>query len=197
MQSAAAHVLAILDRTHTPGRRGSQAVARGARGRVRARQPRPDLRHARGDATPTGTRSLDAALDAGVDHVSAYALIVEDGTALARQVRRGELPLPDDDVLADRYEQADELLAAAGLRLVRGVQLGAPTGRPLPAQPGLTGPAATGGGSGPGAHSHVGGVRWWNVKHPARYADRAGRRAQLPVGGTRDPQSPRTCTWSG
>ena len=40
-----------------------------------------------------------------------------------------------------------------------------------------TGPAPTGGASGPGAHSHVGGVRWWNVKHPAAYADRlaAGR----------------------
>ena len=59
--------------------------------------------------------SLDAVLAAGVDHVSAYALIVEDGTALARRVARGELPAPDDDVAAARYELIDDVLSAAGL----------------------------------------------------------------------------------
>ena len=80
MQSAAPHVLAVLDRTHTPGR-AVEVVARGAGGRVRARQPRPDLRHAGGDRADFAG-SLQAAVDAGVDHVSAYALIVEDGTRL-------------------------------------------------------------------------------------------------------------------
>lgn len=59
-------------------------------------------------------RSVDAAVQAGVDHVSAYALVVEHGTALARRVRRGELAAPDDDVLAHRYELVDARLSAAG-----------------------------------------------------------------------------------
>jgi oxygen-independent coproporphyrinogen-3 oxidase len=113
---------------------------------------------------------LDQVLAAGVDHVSAYALIVEDGTALARRIGRGELPAPDDDVLADRYEQLDAALATYGLHWYEVSNW-------------ATDPDAwcrhnlgywLGGdwwGAGPGAHSHVGGVRWWNVKHPARYAD--------------------------
>ncbi|GAB3943312.1 hypothetical protein GCM10027614_31790 [Micromonospora vulcania] len=51
---------------------------------------------------------------AGVDHVSAYALIVEDGTRLAARMRRGELPYPSDDVAADRYLAAEAALDAAG-----------------------------------------------------------------------------------
>ena len=58
--------------------------------------------------------SLDAVLDAGVDHVSAYALIVEDGTGLARRIRRGDLPMTDDDVLASSYEMVDSVLSGAG-----------------------------------------------------------------------------------
>jgi oxygen-independent coproporphyrinogen-3 oxidase len=98
-------------------------------------------------------------------------LIVEDGTALARRVRRGELPMPDEDDLADKYLLTDERLGAAGFEWyevsnwARGAaarcrhNLGYWRG-------------ADWWGIGPGAHSHVGGVRWWNVKHPAAYADR-------------------------
>jgi oxygen-independent coproporphyrinogen-3 oxidase len=106
-----------------------------------------------------------------VDHVSAYALIVEEGTRLAGRMRRGELPYPSDDVAADRYLAAEAALDAAGFSWYE-VSNWART------------PAArcrhnllywTGGdwwGLGPGAHSHVGGVRWWNVKHPSAYAAR-------------------------
>ena len=82
MQSVAPHVLAALDRVHSPGR-ALAAAARGPRRGLRARQPRPHLRHAGGDRRRSAPRSVDAAIDAGVDHVSAYALVVEDGTALA------------------------------------------------------------------------------------------------------------------
>ena len=109
---------------------------------------------------------------AGVDHVSAYSLIVEDGTRMAARMRRGELPYPDDDVAADRYLAAEAALGGGRLRLVRGVELGHRRRPPGAGTTCSTGPAATGGGSGPGAHSHVGGVRWWNVKHPAAYAER-------------------------
>jgi oxygen-independent coproporphyrinogen-3 oxidase len=113
--------------------------------------------------------SLDAVLAAGVDHVSAYSLIVEDGTALARRVSRGELPGPDEDVLADRYELIDTTLAAADLGWYEVSNWAASPDARCRHNLGYW----RGGdwwGAGPGAHSHVGGVRWWNVKHPARYA---------------------------
>src|SRR6266508_3769739 len=115
-------------------------------------------------------------LDAGVDHVSAYALIVEDGTRLAARMRRGELPYPDDDVVADRYLVADYTLTGAGFTWYEVSNWA--RGAADRCRHNLL--YWTGGdwwGFGPGAHSHVGGVRWWNVKHPHAYAARlaAGR----------------------
>jgi oxygen-independent coproporphyrinogen-3 oxidase len=113
--------------------------------------------------------SLDAVLDAGVDHVSAYSLIVEDGTALARRVTRGELPAPDDDVAAARYEMIDDRLSAAGFDWYEVSNWAA---APEAACRHNIGYWQDGDwwGLGPGAHSHLAGMRWWNVKHPARYA---------------------------
>lgn len=120
-------------------------------------------------------------LAAGVDHVSAYALIVEDGTAMARRVRRGELPAPDDDVLADRYEAIDARLHAAGMEWYE-VSNWAQAGDPQARCRHNIGywDSADWWGIGPGAHSHVGGVRWSTVRHPGRHASTlaAGR---LPV----------------
>ena len=118
-------------------------------------------------------------LSAGVDHVSAYALIVEDGTALARRIRRGEIPAPDDDVLAERYERLDARLTAAGLDWYEVSNWAVDDAARCRHNLGYW----AGGnwwGVGPGAHSHVGGVRWWNVKHPARYASALADGA-LPV----------------
>ena len=109
---------------------------RGAAG-FDAGQPGPDLRHARGSRSPTGRPRSTRRWPAQPDHVSAYSLIVEDGTALARQVRRGEVPMPDDDDLADKYLLADERLARRRPGVVRGVELGARRGQPLPPQPAL------------------------------------------------------------
>ena len=124
-----------------------------------------------GESLADWQASLDAALACTPEHVSAYSLIVEEGTALARRVARGELPAPDEDDLADKYVLADERLSRAGLGWYEVSNwardeharcrhnLGYWTG-------------ADWWGVGPGAHSHVGGVRWWNVKHPAAYAER-------------------------
>ena len=118
----------MLERRHTPGR--AVAAAREARAAGLA-HVNLDLIYATPGETDDDLRaSLDAVLAAGVDHVSAYALIVEDGTALARRVARGELPAPDDDVAAARYELIDDRLTAAGLALVRGVELGRRRRRP-------------------------------------------------------------------
>ncbi|WP_433492981.1 radical SAM family heme chaperone HemW [Nocardia grenadensis] len=169
MQSAAPHVLAVLDRTHTPGR--AVAAAREARAAGFDHVNLDLIYGTPGERDSDLDASLDAVLDAGVDHVSAYSLIVEDGTALARRVRRGELPAPDEDVLAARYERIDARLEAAGLTWYEVSNWAAGDAARCRHNLGYW----DGGdwlGAGPGAHSHLGGVRWWNVKHPARYADR-------------------------
>ncbi len=163
MQSAVPHVLAVLDRTHTPGR--PEQAAREARA-AGFEQVSLDLIYgAPGESEQDWQTSLDTALAAEPTHVSAYALIVEEGTRLGAQVRRGEVPMPDDDVLADRYLQAEQALAPLGWYEVSN------WGQPCRHNVGYW----RGGdwwGAGPGAHSHVGGVRWWNVKHPTAYAAR-------------------------
>ncbi|MFI2342271.1 radical SAM family heme chaperone HemW [Nocardia gamkensis] len=179
MQSAAAHVLKVLDRTHTPGR--AVAAAREARAAGFEHVNLDLIYGTPGERDADLDASLDAVLAAGVDHVSAYSLIVEDGTALARRVRRGELPAPDDDVLAARYERIDARLRSAGLDWYEVSNWAAGDAAVCRHNLGYW----DGGdwlGAGPGAHSHVGGVRWWNVKHPARYADRAATGA-LPAAG--------------
>ncbi len=167
MQSAREHVLAVLDRQHTPGR----AVAAVAEAREAGfEHVNLDLIYGTpGETEADWQASLDQAIDANPDHVSAYALIVEDGTALARRIGRGELPAPDDDVLADRYEQADTTLAQAGYLWYEVSNWSA--GRAARSRHNeLYWTGDNWWGVGPGAHSHVGGVRWWNVKHPAAYA---------------------------
>lgn len=169
MQSAAQHVLAVLDRRHTPGR--AVAAAKEARA-AGLEHVNLDLIYATPGETDDDLRSsLDAVLDAGVDHVSAYSLIVEDGTALARRVARGELPAPDDDVAAARYEMIDDRLSAAGLGWYEVSNWAASGDAACRHNLGywLDGDWW---GLGPGAHSHLAGSRWWNVKHPARYAAR-------------------------
>ncbi|MCV2489731.1 radical SAM family heme chaperone HemW [Geodermatophilus sp. YIM 151500] len=172
MQSAAEHVLAVLDRRHTPGR--AVAAAHEARAAGFEHVNLDLIYGAPGETDADWTASLDAVLAAPVDHVSAYALIVEPGTRLARRVARGELPMPDDDVLADRYELADATLRAAGFEWYE-VSNWATSRTARCRHNELYWADAHWWGIGPGAHSHVGGLRWWNVKHPAAYADRLAR----------------------
>ena len=113
MQSDVEHVLAVLERQHAPGR--PQLCAKWAREAGFEHVSLDLIYGTPGESDDDWRRSLDAALSAGPDHVSAYALIVEEGTRLAAKVRRGEIAAPDDDVLADRYLIADHMLAAAGL----------------------------------------------------------------------------------
>jgi oxygen-independent coproporphyrinogen-3 oxidase len=167
MQSAAPAVLAVLDRRHTPGR--PVAAALEAR-RAGIGQVSLDLIYGTPGETDDDLRaSLDAVLAAGVDHVSAYALIVEDGTALSRRIRRGELAAPVDDVAADRYELVDDVLSKSGMRWYEVSNWSTADDTRCRHNLGYWGDGDWWG-AGPGAHGHIGGVRWWNVKHPARYA---------------------------
>mgnify|MGYP003429395897 FL=1 len=168
MQSAVPHVLAALERSHNPANVATAVAAARAAGL----DVSLDLIYgAPGESLDDWRASLEMALGHNPDHLSAYALIIEDGTKLARQIRRGEVPAPDDDLQADMYELADATLADAGYdwyevsNWSRGVE-----------QRSRHNLAYWRGqdwwGYGPGAHSHVAGLRWWNVKHPAAYAQR-------------------------
>jgi oxygen-independent coproporphyrinogen-3 oxidase len=189
MQSAVPHVLATLERTHDPAR--VPLVVEWAR--VAGLDVSLDLIYGTpGESLDDWRASVEHAIAQRPDHISAYALIVEDGTKLARQIRRGEVAMPDDDLQADMYELADDLLGAAGYEwyeVSNWARAGSGAGTNL-----LDGAEHRSRhnlaywqghdwwGVGPGAHSHVGGVRWWNVKHPAAYADRIAAEVSPAVG---------------
>ena len=169
MQSAVPHVLATLDRSHDPLR--VPAVVDWARS-AGFEQVSLDLIYGTpGESLADWETSVDSALACSPDHVSAYALIVEEGTALARRVRRGEVARPDDDDLADKYLLADAALSAAGLGWYEVSNWATGADARCRHNVGYW-EGANWWGVGPGAHSHVGGVRWWNVKHPTAWTGR-------------------------
>ena len=169
MQSAVPHVLAVLERTHDPER--VPQVVEWARAAGFDGVSLDLIYGTPGETLDDWRRSLEAAVATGVDHVSAYALVVEEGTRLATQVRRGEVPATDDDDLADKYALADDLLGAAGYSWYE-----VSNWARSPEQPARHNLGYWRGhdwwGFGPGAHSHVGGTRWWNVRHPSAWASR-------------------------
>ncbi|GAA2849085.1 radical SAM family heme chaperone HemW [Microbacterium arabinogalactanolyticum] len=188
MQSAVPHVLAALDRTHDP-----ENVATAVRAaRDAGLDVSVDLIYgAPGESLPDWERSLDTALELAPDHISAYALIIEDGTKLARQIRRGEVAAPDDDLQADMYELADRRLSDAGFAWYEVSNWARPsTGSGTHLHQSRHNLAYWRGsdwwGFGPGAHSHVAGLRWWNIKHPAAYAQRLAL-GESPAAGREQP----------
>jgi oxygen-independent coproporphyrinogen-3 oxidase len=169
MQSAVPAVLDLLDRVHTPGR----AVE--AAGEARAagfEQVSLDLIYGTpGESAADWRASLEAALSADPDHISTYSLVVEPGTRLAARVARGELKVPDEAVIVDRFETAERILAAAGMHWYETCSWARDAAARCHHNIGYW----SGGnwwGVGPGAHSHVGGVRWWNLLHPHAWSSR-------------------------
>ena len=165
MQSAVPHVLKVLDRTHKS--ENLVSATQWAR-EVGFDHISVDLIYGTpGESLNDWKVSIDAALALPIDHISAYALIVEQGTKLARQVNSGEITMPDDDETAEKYRMADDSFSQAGFTWYE-----------------LSNWARPGGecrhniaywqnsewwGLGPGAHSHIENSRWWNVKHPNSY----------------------------
>jgi putative oxygen-independent coproporphyrinogen III oxidase len=178
MQSAVPSVLATLERTHDPANvRRAVDAARAAGLKVSV-----DLIYGTpGESVQDWRESLAAAIALEPDHISAYALVVEQGTKLAAQVRRGLVPAPEDDDEATKYEIADEVLAAAGYRWYEVSNWARREEDRCRHNEGYWTDGSWWG-VGPGAHSHVGGVRWWNVKHPNAFATRVGA-GQSPAAG--------------
>ena len=168
MQSAAPHVLAVLDRTHNPE---NVIKATNWAREVGFDEVSVDLIY----GAPTETiqdwqATLNAALELPITHISAYALIVEAGTKLANQVKRGEVIIPDDDQTADKYMLADESFSKAGFDWYELSNWSKPGSQ---AKHNLAyWKNANWWGLGPGAHSHINGMRFWNVKHPTAYKER-------------------------
>jgi oxygen-independent coproporphyrinogen-3 oxidase len=169
MQSAVPSVLRTLERTHNPENLPSVVAAAKLAGLATS----VDLIYgAPGETLEEWRASLDAAIALDPGHISAYSLIVEDGTKLARQIRSGQLEEPDEDLQADKYELADELLLSAGFEWYE-VSNWAKTSEVSDNRSAHNisyWQSQDWWGYGPGAHSHVGGVRWWNVKHPSAYS---------------------------
>ena len=168
MQSAVPKVLAVLERTHNPENVVKAIKAAKSVGLATS----VDLIY----GSPTETlddwrQSLQAAIDLATDHISAYSLIVEEGTKLARQIKSGQLTEPDEDMHADMYELAEQMLSAAGFTNYE-VSNWSKSVETRSAHNMAYWKSMDWWGYGPGAHSHVGGVRWWNVKNPAAYQDR-------------------------
>jgi oxygen-independent coproporphyrinogen-3 oxidase len=184
VQSAVPHVLATLDRTHDPDRVPDVvAWAKDAGLDVSV-----DLIYGTpGETLDDWRESLEAAVGLDSGHISAYALIVEEGTALERRIRRGELEAPDDDLVADMYELADLTFTRAGYDWYE-VSNWAKSEAEQSRHNSAYWVNNDWWGFGPGAHSHVGGVRWWNVKHPSAYAQRLAA-GESPAAGRETPDA--------
>ena len=168
MQSAVPHVLQALDRTHNP--ENVHKATTWAR-EVGFTQVSVDLIYGTaGESMEDWELTVDTALALPITHISAYALIVEDGTKLGAQVKRGEVVMPDDDQTADKYLLADEKFSAAGFdwyELSNWSKPGSECRHNIAYWNG-----DNWWGAGAGAHSHIDGRRFWNVKHPAAYSQR-------------------------
>jgi oxygen-independent coproporphyrinogen-3 oxidase len=181
MQSAVPHLLATLERVHTPGRAVEAVGWARAAGFASVSL---DLIYATpGETLTDWEHSVETALAAEPDHLSAYSLIVEPGTRLAARIARGELPAPQEDAMAERYLLADERFNAAGLAWYE-VSNWARPGHECRHNLAYW-RSGDWWGFGAGSHSHVAGVRWWNERHPRTYAERIEACA-MPVAGSEE-----------
>lgn len=163
VQSFDATVLRVLDRTHDATRVADIIhAAKAADFEVSI-----DLIYGSpGETLESWRRTLSAALQCEPDHISAYSLIVEAGTAMERKIRRGQLANIDEDLQADMHQLAAETLDQHGYRWY---EISNWT-RSSESQHNLAyWKSNDWWGYGPGAHSHISGVRWWNHRHPLSY----------------------------
>lgn len=166
MQSAIPDVLKTLERTHNPE---NVTKALDMAKSLGFRTSLDLIFGAPGETLTQWEETIRQVIQLEPGHLSAYSLIVEPGTKLARQINSGELEEPDEDLQAEKYELADTLLTEAGYSWYE-----ISNWSKTPDLKSDHNIAYWSGqdwwGYGPGAHSHLGSVRWWNHKHPLSYA---------------------------
>jgi putative oxygen-independent coproporphyrinogen III oxidase len=166
MQSAVPSVLKTLERTHNPK---NVAISTALAKQLEFQTSVDLIFGAPGETLQQWRESVETAIALEPDHISAYALIVEPGTKLARQISGGKLAQIDEDLQAEKYELADSLLANAGYGWYEisnwSKSIDTRSSHNLAYWLGQDW-----WGYGPGAHSHIGSVRWWNQKHPLGYS---------------------------
>jgi oxygen-independent coproporphyrinogen-3 oxidase len=181
MQSAVPHVLATLDRTHNPD--NLYQVTKWA-SEVGFKEISVDLIYGTpGESKSDWQKSIDTALSLPITHISAYALIIEEGTKLAAQIKRGEVDQVDDDLTAEKYLMADNAFTKFGFNwyeLSNWSKVNSESKHNLAYWLGKNW-----WGAGPGAHSHLNGKRFWNVKHPNLYKQKIDAN-ESPVADSED-----------
>jgi len=165
VQSTTPHVLKTLDRTHNPAQ--VPIVVQAARDAGFTHISVDLIYGTPGETVVEWEESVRSLLTLPIDHISAYSLIVEEGTKLGAQVRRGVLAMPDEDLNADKYIVADDLFTAAGFAWYEVSNWAKPGGACKHNE--MYWKNNDWWGLGAGAHSHIDGVRWWNKKLPAAY----------------------------
>jgi oxygen-independent coproporphyrinogen-3 oxidase len=181
MQSAVPHVLATLDRTHNPD--NLYQVTKWA-SEVGFKEISVDLIYGTpGESKSDWQKSIDTVLSLPITHISAYALIIEEGTKLAAQIKRGEVDQVDDDLTAEKYLMADNAFTKFGFNwyeLSNWSKVNSESKHNLAYWLGKNW-----WGAGPGAHSHLNGKRFWNVKHPNLYKQKIDAN-ESPVADSED-----------
>ena len=179
MQSAVKHVLETLDRTHNPD--NLLQVTNWA-DQIGFKEISVDLIYGTPDESISDWQtSIDAALSLPITHISAYALIVEEGTKLAAQIKRGQVSPVDDDLAAEKYLIADQAFTSAGFDWYELSNWAKPNSASKHNLAYWLGDNWWG--AGPGAHSHLNGRRFWNVKHPNLYKEKIESN-QSPIAGS-------------
>lgn len=168
MQSSDSAVLQTLERTHDPK---NVEVATKILRELGFEISLDLIFGAPGETLEQWEKSLSDAILLAPGHISAYSLIVEPGTKLARQISSGIFKEIDEDLQAEKYELADRILGEAGFHWYE-ISNWAKSDA-LQSKHNLAyWKGQDWWGYGPGAHSHVGSVRWWNYKHPTTYASK-------------------------
>lgn len=180
LQSTDPHVLRLLDRRHRPERALAAVAAARAAG---FRSVNLDLiAGTPGESEASWRSTVERALATAPDHLSVYSLTVEPGTRLAARVRSGTLPAPDDEEQAERYLWTDRRLRAAGYGWYE-ISNWARAPEHRCRHNLLYWRNHHWWGIGPGAHSHLGGRRWWNERDPERWAGRLAADHDPAAGG--------------
>jgi oxygen-independent coproporphyrinogen-3 oxidase len=183
MQSAIPHVLATLDRTHNPD--NLYQVTQWA-SEVGFKEISVDLIYGTpGESKADWQKTIDTALSLPITHISAYALIIEEGTKLAAQIKRGDVGPVDDDLTAEKYLMADNAFTKFGFDWYELSNWSKPNSESKHNLAYWLGHNWWG--AGPGAHSHINGKRFWNVKHPNLYKQKIDS-GEAPVADSEDLQ---------